>query len=65
MDLMDFAKNKIKRPATEKQIEFAKRIADTLEISEPDFSDFAAVSVFISENIDDYNDARDYGDDAW
>lgn len=42
----------LKRPATERQINFARSIADLLELDYPDFDDFNATSRFISENKD-------------
>ena len=43
----------MKQP-TEKMIEFAESIAETLYIPEPDYDDYEEVSAFISKNKDDY-----------
>lgn len=66
MNLMEFLSanpSKTKAPqrrgATEKQISYAKAIADLLELDYPDFDDFNATSEFISYNKDDYYEALD------
>lgn len=66
MNLMEFigenpSKSKApkKRPATDKQVSYAKAIADTLGLGYPDFEDFNDTSVFISYNKDDYYEALD------
>lgn len=64
MDLGSFVKQN-KRPATDKQVEFAMAIADLLDLEYPDFKDFSATKEFIDENIDDYNDARQDAKENW
>lgn len=44
----------LKRPATGRQVVFAKSIADLLDLDEPDFDDFNATSRFISEHKDEF-----------
>lgn len=43
----------MKQP-TEKMIEFAEKIAKTLNIREPDYDNYYEVSAFITKNKDDY-----------
>jgi dsDNA-binding SOS-regulon protein len=50
--LADNGGNKMK--PTEKMIEFAEAIAETLNIREPDYDNYEEVSAFIAKNKDDY-----------
>ena len=60
MDLNEFVKNnpKKKRCATEKQREFAEKIAMRLDIEEPDYGDFDETAEFISMNVEDYGQVQ-------
>lgn len=69
MNFMEFVKTKnqtkpqAKRPATDKQIEFATAISELLEVDKPDFADFSATSKFISDHVDLYYETKDEADD--
>lgn len=54
MDLSVFIKNNPKNRATNSQVDFAKLIADALELDEPDYNSFDDTYKFISENVEEY-----------
>lgn len=43
--------------ATDRMIEFAKKIAEKLGIDEPDYNDFNETADFIDENKDEYHNS--------
>lgn len=46
------------KPATQKQMDYAEDIAEELGIDIPNEHDMETISEFISDNVDDYFEAR-------